>query len=293
MMKAFAVEVKKTEGKSEEYFNEEENRIKSTLRTVQVELEGMYQKQAVFRDEVEARRKECVTLKKLLDSQVSIVEKVQFEYKQFYEKTQKTGANLALRKRVVKLEELDWIQKDMNLKSLEMEIQNERRMYLISGIAPPEEVIERDHVQRRNSVAAQQVELKELEESVKREQLSIEVDEVQLHKDREQFEVFQKQIQKEQQEKESMERSLMESTNELNRKRSSLFEINQQLKSEHGKKFELDKYLSILKLWHYWVQVEAREKQVCDNLENDAMLKEERASEDESETQCHSPKRSR
>jgi hypothetical protein len=174
-----------------------------------------------------------------------------------------------------------------------MEIQNNRRMYLISGIAPPEDVVERVHARRRNSAAAQQVELKELEESVKREQLSIQVDEVQLNKDQGQFEVFQKQIQKEQQEKELMERSLIESTNELNTKCSSLFEINQQLKSEHGKKFELDKYLSILKLWHYWVEVEAREKQVCDNLEKDAILKEERASEDESETQCHSPKRSR
>jgi len=66
-----------------------------------------------------------------------------------------------------------------------------------------------------------------------------------------------------------------------NPKRSQIAEINQQLKSEHGKKNELDKYLSTLKLWRYWVYVEAREKQVFDNLENNAMLKEETASEDE------------
>jgi len=140
-------------------------------------------------------------------------------------------------------------------------------------------------IRNRQSLGDREVEVrrkeKELEESVKREQFSIQVDEVQLIKDQGQFEVYQRLIQKEQ-EKESVDRNLMESKNELNRKRSSLFEINQQLKSEHGKKKnELDKYLSTLKLWRYWVYVEAREKQVFDNLENNAMLKEETASEDE------------
>ena len=292
MMKPFAEEVKKnTEGKSEEYFNNEENKFKLTLRTVQDKLKEMYQKQAALRDEVEARRKECLTLKKQLDSQVSIVEKIQSEYKIFYEKTQKKGAELALRRRLVKDEEVRTIRLGYNLKSLEMVIQNDR-MYLISGIVPAEEV-KRVHLQRSKSAGVQQAKLKELEENVNREQSSIQVDEVRLNKDQGQFEVYQRQIQKEQQEKESMEISLMESTKELNKKRSSLFEINQQLKSEHGKKFELDIYLSTLKYWHYWVQVKAREKQVFDNLENDAMLKEETTSEDEAEAQCHSPKRSR
>jgi len=129
-------------------------------------------------------------------------------------------------------------------------------------------------------------------ESLDSVNLAIQKDEDQLEKDQGQLQVYQKQIDKEQQEKELIQQKRLESEKELKSKYSALREINQQIKSQREKRFELEKYSAILRFWRYWSQIEGNEQIFLQNLGVE-MLNEEANSEDESEAECQSPKRSR
>jgi len=289
-MKEFAEEMKKrTEEKTEEYFIKEENRIKSSLQTLHAELERMNQKRSALREEIKDRRKKCYMTMKSLDSLNFSIEKNKTEHKRLNDKTKKKGVEIIQRQRVNKEDELEYLRMDVSLKKLGIDIQNDRKNYLISGTTQPEEL--EAHKHRKVNAAALQEKLRLLGEKLKRDKSAIQEDKDQLKKDQGQLEVFQTKMKKEQQKKELIQQKRLKSIKEMKRKYSTLQEINQQLKTQHEKKFEMDQYSAMLKFWRYWTQIEGKKKAFFDKLGVE-MAKEE-DSEDESETQCQSPKRSR
>ena len=290
-MKKIAEEMKKTtEDKTEEYFTEEENRLKSSLKTLHAEIGRMNQTRSALRDEINDRRKKCSMSMQPLDSLNMAIEKNKSEYKQLNENTKKKGADIIQRKTLNKLDEIEYLRMDMSLKKLEFQLQNDRKNYLVSGTTQPEEL--EAHRHRKINATALQEKLRFLAEKLKRDQSSIQGDEVQLIEDQRQLEVYQKQIEKEQQEKELIQQKCLKSKEEFKRKYSTLREINQQLKAQHEKRFQLDKYSAIMRICRYWTQIEGKEKTFFTKLGVE-MSKEEADSEDESEAQCPSPKRAR
>ena len=290
-MKEFAEEMKKrTEDKTEEYFTKEENRLKSSLQTLHAEIGRMNQKRSALRDEINDRRKKCSMSTQSLDSLNLAIEKNKSEYKEFDEKTKTKGVEIIQRKRLNKVDDIEYLRMDMSLKKLEFKIQYDRKNYLISGTAQPEEL--EAHRHRKVNAAALQEKLRLLGEKLKRNKSSIQEDKVQLKKDQRQLEVFQTQIEKEQQKKELIQQKCLKSKKELKRKYSTFREMNQQIKAQHEKRFEMDQYSAMLRFWRYWTEIEGKKKAFFIKLGVE-MLKEEADSGDESGAQCPSPKRSR
>ena len=277
---------KTTEDKTEEYFTKEENRLKSSLQTLHAEIGRMNQKRSALRDEINDRREKCSMSTQSLDSLNLAIEKNKSEYKEFDEKTKTKGVEIIQRKRLNKVDDIEYLRMNISLKKLELKIENFRKNYLISGTAQPKEL--EAHRHRKINATALQEKLRLLGKKLKRDQSSIQEDKVQLKKDQRQLEVFQTKIEK----KELIQQKCLKSKEEFKRKYSTLREINQQLKAQHEKRFQLDKYSAIMRICRYWTQIEGKEKTFFTKLGVE-MSKEEADSEDESEAQCPSPKRAR